>query len=214
MSRRGGFAVGETEGLDPEQWVDQHGDVLYRYALLRVRQSEPAAELVQETFLDALSAREHYSGRSSERTWLIGILKHKLADHYRHQARDRPEAGDSLVPAGTGEGNFDRRGHWVAGPLPWEGEPSEDLERREFWEELGRCLERLPPHLADPFLFSELDGLGGDEICQILRISPANLWARLHRARLLLRGCLERRWLRGEVRRPHATHVARTRNRP
>jgi RNA polymerase sigma-70 factor (ECF subfamily) len=203
-----GFVVGGAEGIDPEQWVDRHGGVLYRYALLRVRRPDTAAELVQETFLDALRARPHYSGRSSERTWLVGILKHKVADHYRRGARDRPEAGDDIARAGAPAGIFDGQGHWAARPRPWGGDPSQDLERREFWEEFGRCLERLPRHLADPFLLRELDGLGGDEICQILRISPTNLWARLHRARLLLRGCLERRWFPGDGRRPPATHPA------
>ena len=66
--------------LEPETWVDQHGDSLFRFAVLRVRDPEAASDLVQETFLEALRARDTYSGRSSVRTWLVAILKHKIVD--------------------------------------------------------------------------------------------------------------------------------------
>ena len=71
---------------DPEDWVDRHGDALYRYALLRLRSPDLAADVVQETFLEALRARSSFSGRSSERTWLVGILRHKIVDHLRKSA--------------------------------------------------------------------------------------------------------------------------------
>ena len=79
-------------------------------------------------------------------------------------------------------------------PEAWAGEPSRDLETREFWDVFGRCLSRLPKGLADAFFLREVDGLGADEVQELLGISPANLWARLHRARTLLRGCLEIGW--------------------
>jgi hypothetical protein len=60
---------------DPEAWVDRHGDGLYRYARLRLRSPDLAADVVQETFLEALRARHSFAGRSSERAWLVGILR-------------------------------------------------------------------------------------------------------------------------------------------
>ena len=75
--------------LQPETWVDEHADVLFRYALLRVRRSEVAEDLVQETFLAALHGRETYSGKSSVRTWMIGILRHKILDYFRRTAREQ-----------------------------------------------------------------------------------------------------------------------------
>ena len=72
---------------EPEAWVDRHGDVLYRYALLRLRSPELAADVVQETFLEALRAWESFAGRSTERTWLIGILRHKIVDQLRGSGR-------------------------------------------------------------------------------------------------------------------------------
>ncbi|MCA1685853.1 MAG: hypothetical protein LC745_07660 [Planctomycetia bacterium] len=97
--------------------------------------------------------------------------------------------GDTGSPA-----EFDRRGHWQIGPSSWGGDPARELENREFWDAFHRCLARLPPGLADAFFLREVDGLGPDEVQQILGITPANLWARLHRARSLLRQCLETGW--------------------
>ena len=77
------------QAIDAERWVDRHGDCLYRYALLRLRAPDLAADLVQETFLEALRVRASFAGRSSERTWLVGILRHKILDHYRRSGREQ-----------------------------------------------------------------------------------------------------------------------------
>ena len=70
-----------TTGNDPERWVDEHGDVLYRYALARVRKPEVAQDLVQDTLLAAVRTHERFRGGSTVRSWLCGILKHKLCDY-------------------------------------------------------------------------------------------------------------------------------------
>jgi RNA polymerase sigma-70 factor (ECF subfamily) len=178
---------------DPERWVDQHGDALYRYALLRLRDADRAADLVQETFAEALRAQATFSGRSSERTWLVAILKHKLIDHLRRTIRGRG-AGDAEEAAKAADDSFDERGFWRRGPARWGGDASQALERREFWEVLHCCLDGLPAPLAETFFLRELDGLDADEVCRLCDITPANLWTRLHRARLALRRCLEVRW--------------------
>ncbi len=181
--------IGRGPATDPEGWLDRHGDGLYRYALARLRDPDAAADLVQETFLEALRSRENFEGRSSERTWLIGILRHKVLDHLRRSGRER------AAPVGDpDEGPFDRQGFWRVGPARWGGDPAWALERREFWGVFGVCLAKLPSIHADAFLLRELEGLDAPEVCQLLGISPVNLWARLHRARLSLRDCLERNW--------------------
>lgn len=179
---------------DPGGWVDRHGDLLYRYAVLRLRSPDLAADVVQETFLEALRARASFSGRSTERTWLVGILKHKIVDHFRRSGRRQSLENGQHAPDAPARADFDRRGHWRVGPASWVGDPSRDLEKREFWDAFSVCLSRLPPGLADAFFLRELDGLGADEVGQLLGITPANLWTRLHRARSLLRRCLESGW--------------------
>jgi RNA polymerase sigma-70 factor (ECF subfamily) len=181
------------QAIDAENWVDRYGDCLYRYALSRLRRPELAADLVQETFLEALRARDAFAGRSGERTWLIGILRHKILDHYRKANREQAVFGGVSLEAAA-ESVFDQRGRWKQRPRRWAGEPSRSLETREFWDVFSRCLSRLPSGLADAFFLREVDGLGAEEVQQLLRINPATLWTRLYRARTLLRGCLEIGW--------------------
>jgi RNA polymerase sigma-70 factor (ECF subfamily) len=183
----------DVQSADPEAWVDRYGDSLYRYALLRLRAPDLAADVVQETFLEALRARHSFAGRSSERTWLIGILRHKIIDQLRRSARDGPLT-NGAPPGAPDVGPFDDLGHWRVGPRPWPGDPGRELESREFWDVFGRCLDGLPRGLADAFFLREIDGLGADEVQRTLGITPANLWKRLHRARMLLRQCLESAW--------------------
>ena len=181
--------MGDAIGFDAEGWVDRHGDGLYRYALLRLGDPDGAADVVQETFLHALRSFNSFAGRSSERTWLVGILKHKIIDQIR--ATNRRSVRE---PVTSIRSEFDASGHWRNGPASWVGEPGQLAESREFWETLGSCLSKLPPGLADAFLLRELDGETSADVQERLSITPANLWARLHRARSLLRQCLETSW--------------------
>lgn len=180
---------------DPEAWVDRHGDVLYRYALFRLRSPELAADVVQETFLEGLRSRDSFAGRSTERTWLIGILRHKIGDQLRRSGRAQA-TGDGVSLDGVDESAFDHRGHWRATPAAWSGDPYRAMETREFWEVFGQCLSKLPKGIADAFFLRELDGMSAEEIQQVLVITPANFWKRLHRSRILLRQCLETNWFR------------------
>jgi RNA polymerase sigma-70 factor, ECF subfamily len=184
------------EAFDPDTWVDHYGDSLFRFAVLRVKDPETASDLVQETFLAALRVRDTYSGGSSIRSWLTAILKHKIADRLRKTGREQRFREGRAKDSRT-EGMFDRRGHWQRPLRDWRGDPLLEYERCEFWEVLGRCLSKLPAHLADVFLERELEGLSREAICQNLGITPENLSVRLFRARLLLRGCLEDHWFHG-----------------
>src|SRR5262249_34398364 len=158
---------------DPSGWVDQYGDYLFRYALVRVRRREVAEDLVQETFLGALRGRKQFTGASSERTWLIGILRHKIGDYLRRQRRGEP-AGRVTADPWIDE-LFDRRGHWKRWPRRWSN-PSSALEDAEFWNVFARCLAKLPTPLARAFSLREVDGMPGAEVCKVLDIAPTNMW--------------------------------------
>ncbi|MEW6542242.1 MAG: sigma-70 family RNA polymerase sigma factor [Nitrospirota bacterium] len=187
--------MGDRSLTDPMTWVDQHGDYLFRFALLRIRDRGVAEEIVQETFLAALQARERFAGQSSERSWLVGIMKHKILDHFRKGGREQPGVeGDVAGNELERDDAFDERGHWKldrAAPRDWPDDPGGLLERKQFWEVLTRCLGKLPPRMAQVFSLREIDEVTSDEICASLNITPSNLWVLLHRARKHLRQCLE-----------------------
>lgn len=178
---------------DPEHWVDEHGDALYSYALSRLQNSASAEDVVQETFLAALKAHEQFSGKSSARTWLIGILKHKIVDLIRKESRELPVDDLELVDAPE-ETHFDKKGHWRVAPLEWKVHPGEVLEQKEFMKVLSGCLAHLPERLRRLFVLRELEEQDSEEICKVLGITPTNLWVMLYRARMRLRGCLTENW--------------------
>lgn len=182
-----------TASSDPSEWLDKYGDALYRYALLRLRDAMLAEDLVQETLLAAMQASSRYTGASTEKTWLIGILKHKLIDHLRKSRREAPFGDELVTTADASAELFDAHGHWRIDIRAW-SEPEQALEQREFWHVFAACLERLPQRLADALSLRELDGLDTETICQELGISTTNLWVILSRARQRMRQCLDAHW--------------------
>ncbi len=183
--------------VDPSRWLDAYGDFLYRYALVRVRDPRVAEDLVQETLLAALEGWHRFEGRSSERTWLVGILKHKIVDYFRRQANPVEQAsGEAAIEREV----FNRWGRWKHPPMQWPAlDPLQVLEREEFYTVLMQCLRAIPERMAAVFVLRELEGWSTEAICKRLEITPTNLWVIIHRARLRLRKCLEQLWFQREA---------------
>ncbi len=174
---------------DPSLWLDQHGDALYRYALQRVRNRDIAEELVQETLLAAFGSYREFEGRSSLRTWLVAIIRRKIVDYIRDSAgQNREPIGE---PDGSEVSAFNLKGKWNEPPGAWPRNTDVAMENEEFWAAFDKCFGGLSRPLADAFCLCELENINSQEVCQVLGISASNLWTRLHRARLLLRRCLE-----------------------
>jgi len=189
----------QNRTLDPEAWVDEHGDALFRYALFRIQDAQVAEDLVQETFLAAIRGKDSFAGRSSVKTWLFGILKHKIIDHIRKISRERPEENIETI-ADLASKDFDDRGGWKYQPSEWTTNPSLLFQQQEFWQILQTCLSELSPRLNQAFTLRELDGLSTEEVRKILGVTPTNGGVMLHRARMRLRECLELRWFGEEKR--------------
>jgi RNA polymerase sigma-70 factor (ECF subfamily) len=198
-------AAAQTNEFDPTVWVDAHGDYLFSFALARVRDESVAEDLVQETLLAAIQARKTFDQRSSERTWLSGILKHKVIDHFRRSCREVELSDEEDTDLSAYDHMFQTegrgKGHWtaVSKPFAWEETPESVLEHAEFRGILSTCLGKLPERVANVFALREFDGYDSDEICAFLEITPSNLWVMLHRARLHLRRCIDFNWF-GKVR--------------
>jgi RNA polymerase sigma-70 factor (TIGR02943 family) len=179
--------------LEPSQWLDRYGDGLFRYALSRLRNREAAEEVVQETFVSALKARDQYSGRGSENGWLVGILKRKIIDYVRR--RNRLLSGtDDDSQADLSETLFDQTGRWREDPRLFGRDPAAGMESKEFRAALNDCLTGLSEKQRNVFTLREIEDISSDLICKELDITPSNLWVLLHRARLRLASCLRSKW--------------------
>ena len=190
--------MGERKTNNPEEWVDQYGDYLYGFALARVQDPSTAEDIVQETFLAALHSLKNFEGRSSERTWLTGILKHKIIDFYRKKAKEQPidDIEDHLE---TLDEVFDKNGQWKVKPAKWAADPQKFYENREFMRVLHKCLSELSSRLSSAFILREMIGESTEEICKVLNITATNLWVMLYRASMNLRRCLEINWFAPDI---------------
>jgi RNA polymerase sigma-70 factor (TIGR02943 family) len=177
---------GQNTPSNPTDWVDRYGDALYHFAIGQVRDPVVAEDMVQETFLAAIKARDRFHGESSERTWLIGILRHKIYDHLRKTLRRKTVSLDA--------GSALREDDPFHEPLAWVHEvaaecmtPDRHVELNEFRAALEVALGKLPPRIAQVFALYEMEQQPGRDVCRALNISEANLWVMLHRARKQLR---------------------------
>lgn len=185
-----------SSGAPVHRWLHDHGDVLWRFVLGRVRSRDAAEEVVQETVLAAMQAHATFAGASSERTWLLGIAAHKIADHFRAVRRRAGEAGGSFPPDSASESAeiaslFTATGMWAKPPGPWGLDAGSTTENAEMLAALRRCIEGLPPSVAEAVWLRDLLNLPSEEVCKAMGISPTNLWSRMHRARAALRVCVE-----------------------
>ena len=176
-------------------WVDAHADYLFNFAIGQVRDTNVAEDLVQETFLAAVKARETFSGQSSERTWLVGILRHKICDHLRKTCRERAVRHDP-TPSNDAEA-WEETVLWMHDVAAESQLPSRRIELAEFRHNLELALGKLPPRIAQVFQLYEIEERPNQEVCAQMNISESNLWVMLHRARKQLREQL-RGWWSGE----------------
>jgi RNA polymerase sigma-70 factor (ECF subfamily) len=188
-----------AEGFARE--IESHRGYLLRVAQLQLRDRDQAEDVVQDTLLAALSG-PGFGGKSSLRTWLTGILKHKIVDAIRRKQREPAAVAsfgdlDAELEIEDFDALFKANGAWEAPPADW-GDPEAALGRREFFDVMDFCLEKLPPNTARVFMMREVMELESNEICAELAITANNLWVILYRARMALRECLEQNWFAGK----------------
>lgn len=180
--------------LNPHNWVEVYGDFLLNYCITRVYSRELARDIVQETFVSAFQAMDSFQEKSSERTWLISILKRKIIDHYRKKNRRGEQLTDNYELPFKSNGFWE--GHWMQERRPneWLSKRIEEEDSEEISEILRNCLELLPEKTKACFTLKTMEEHSTEKICKELGISASNLWVILHRARLQLRECVEKKW--------------------
>ena len=166
---------------------------LLRFARTQLRNEAWAEDAVSDTLLAALEKPQSFGGGSQLKTWLVGILKHKVIDQLRRNTREA-----TILSTDDGEDLdaqlFDDTGHWREEPADWGDDPEATLRQHQFIEVLETCVDKLPPVQGRVFMMREWLELETDEICKELAVTSTNLWVLLHRARLRLRDCLQAHW--------------------
>lgn len=191
-------------GCEPalsSDWVNAHADYLFNFAVGQVRDVSAAEDLVQETFLAALKSPNGFGGKSSERTWLVGILRHKICDHLRKTCRERAVRVDPM-PSRSADA-WEESALWLHDMAAESQLPSRRLELDELRANLELALGKLPPRIAQVFQLYEVEEYSNSEVCERLNISESNLWVMLHRGRKQLREELGGWWF-GEQTTPFA----------
>ena len=189
--------------LEPSLWLQRYGDYLFNIALLKVNNTEQAEDLVQETLLSAYKAREGFKGGSTEKTWLTSILNNKVIDYYRKKGSQKnsatylqeTEAAFTEQFFESGEGEMP---HWLdqTAPNDWGNGADEKINQQEFYKILQACIHKMPPKLSSVFMAKFMDETATDIICKEFELSASNYWVIIHRAKVLMRSCLEKTWFK------------------
>lgn len=171
---------------------------MLRFACSQLGNDDEAEDAVQEALVGALKNAASFRGEAALRTWIIAILRNKIADILRQ--RQRRPVNASQMARDSDEGGlpevFDHRGMWrdSSRPARWEN-PEADITSDQFLQVFDQCINRLPPQQGQVFLMREVIELETAEICNELGLSANNVHVILHRARLGLRSCLQIHWL-------------------
>lgn len=156
-----------------------HSAYLLRVACSRVRDDYLAHEAVQDTLVAALECAHSFDGRAKLRTWLTGILLHKIHDGFRRSAQRSKvevECGD------LDEGDSRLAVEWST--------PEDALHFKQLRGAFSRALAKLPARQAEAFLLRELSGLDTAALSRTMGVSANNAWVLLHRARARLGAAL------------------------
>lgn len=174
-------------------WVKQFTADLLSWASHKVSDLEIAKDLVQDTFLAASEKIESFRGDSSPKTWLFSILKYKIIDHYRDKVKN-----NTFIVKQSFESLFTEDGEWLPDkkPTKWTENDEHLLDNNNFNAVLKKCFDALPEKWSASIKLKYLINKKAENICQELNISTTNYWQILHRAKLQLRECIDKKWFK------------------
>jgi RNA polymerase sigma-70 factor, ECF subfamily len=159
-----------TSAIDDS--LGSHREHLLRYARRQLRDAALAEDMVHDVFAAVIAGQARFSQRSSLRTWLVGILKHKIVDVLRRRrgecSLDAMQDGDAALSPPE---------------LSHHADPCLIAEHRQALRRAQSRLETLPAALRRTFLLHVVLGHSTAEVCGAMDISESNLWVRVHRVR-------------------------------
>jgi RNA polymerase sigma-70 factor, ECF subfamily len=173
-----------------------HGPML-RLAMAYVRDRDVAEDVVQESWLMCLRSLDRFEGRSSLKTWILGIVMNVARARRRKESRILPFAtlfrrddSDSNRPT-VDPSRFGRDGMWQTRPQAWDNLPESKVLGDEALQKVKSAIQGLPPKQREVIVLRDVAGLDAEEVSGMLGISAANERVRLHRARAAVRKLLE-----------------------
>jgi RNA polymerase sigma-70 factor (ECF subfamily) len=181
-----------------EQWVNQFSDELYSWAFFKTSSKEVAEDLVQDTFMAAFHKIDTFQGKSQPKTWLFSILNNKVIDYYRLSARTTKKNFSLTENSGyeLSDGLFNTYGCWKSNDInaAWD-QDQELLDNPEFNSIMENCMDDLPHKWKLAVTSKYLSDKKTETIYQELEITTSNYWQIVHRSKLLLKKCLELKWV-------------------
>jgi RNA polymerase sigma-70 factor, ECF subfamily len=174
--------------------------LLVRLARRQLRNDAWAEDAVSATVIAALEKPGAFAGRATAKTWLVGILKHKLVDELRRNTRELP-----LVVRDDDDADAEDRA--TEHESPW-GDPLESLAQAQFVALVDRCLAALPAPQRRAFVLREALGAETPEVCRELGVTANHLGVMLHRARRSLQRQLQAPALLRQLQAPGSREMA------
>ena len=165
-------------------------DYLFGFAIVRVNDHDLAKDLVQDTFIAGLQGLDRFEGKSTIKTWLVSILKRKIIDFWRQRESRKTDSFSNFFGGG------DDHMKWLESKQP-KGRLSEietKIENEELRAVLLNCMAGLPEKYKSVFIDKMIDEKDSEEICKEYNITASNFWVIIHRAKLQMRNCMEKKW--------------------
>lgn len=159
--------------------VDLYSHPIYRLGLRMLGNSQDAEDVLQNTFLNALTHLSTFEGRSSLSTWLYRIAANEALMLLR---RKKPEV--NLEDAETADSTEDLKPTQF---VDWSALPEDELLSNEGKRVLDQAIQNLPESLRIVFLLRDIEGLSIKETAEALSLTETNVKTRLLRARMFLR---------------------------
>ena len=179
-------------------WFNTYSDDLFRWAYHKTSSKEIAEDLVQETFFSAVKGFDGFKKDSQPKTWLFAILNNKIIDYYRKRAKSSAldSVGAEQKFINQTNSYFDSHQNWIVtgNEVAWE-EEEHLLDNNEFNKTLDQCVGKLPDNWRLAMVSKYLSDKTTDQICQEMNVTVSNYWQIVHRAKLMLKKCIDHNWV-------------------
>jgi RNA polymerase sigma-70 factor, ECF subfamily len=150
-------------------------DELFGYAMVLARNPTEAADLVQETFVRALKAKESLRYGSNVKSWMFTILRNIWLNQLRHKRR-APQVVELEAYQSTADT-----------AIKTSKDPYAQYVSEMEQKEVRNAIQQLPAQFREIIILREYEELSYQEIAALLECPAGTVMSRLSRARSRLR---------------------------